>query len=82
MTQLEIFGLWAAAMIIAFAAPALAYRLGRAAGECTWRRLFAQRFTRDFFSSRDSRLHSGTSDEEAVTMAEPASGNGERELAG
>ena len=81
MTQLEIFGLWAAAMIIAFAAPALAYRLGRAAGERTWRRLFAQRFTRDFFSSRDQGLHSGPSPFEAGMLVEPASGPGER-LAG
>ena len=76
MTQLEIFGLWAAAMIIAFSAPALAYRLGRAAGERTWRRLFAQRFTRDFFSSN------GASSPKADTLVEPASGTGERELAG
>ncbi len=81
MTQLEIFGLWAAAMIIAFSAPALAYRLGRAAGERTWRRLFAQRFTRDFFSSRDLSSN-GASSPKADTLVKPASGPGERELAG
>jgi len=82
MSQFEIFALTAGAMIIAFATPALAYRLGRAAGERTWRRLFAQRFTRDFFSSRESRLHNGPSHPKAGTLMEPASGPGERELAG